>query len=181
MPGIGTKRGLALGLAFFFFSGAIWAGTYTGATVSANTTVSANCTISASGLNFGAYDPIGAQKTTALDNGSAQISVACVQGSSPTIALSLGLNASGSARRMKNTAVNDYLGYELYQPPSASPSTACTFPGSIIWGTSGANLFTPTAPSNKSTRAFYICATIPPGQDPSIGIYNDTITASVNF
>ena len=181
MRGIGTKRRLALGLAFFFFSCGLWAGTYTGATVSANTTVSANCTISATGLDFGAYDPSGAQTTTALDNGTAQIRVACVQGSAPTIALSLGLNASGSVRRMKNTSVTDYLEYELYQPPNASPGTACSFPASAVWGTSGANLFTPTAPSSKGTRAYFICATVPAGQDPSIGIYNDIITASVNF
>jgi spore coat protein U-like protein len=181
MPGIGAEHRLALGLAFFFFSCALCAGTYTGATVSANTTVSANCTISAGALNFGAYDPIGAQKTTPLENGSTQISIACVQGSAPTIGLSLGVNASGSTRRMKNTSATDYLVYELYQPPSASPTTACTFPASVVWGTSGANLFTPTAPSNKNARAYYICAAIPAGQDPSIGVYNDLITASVNF
>ena len=105
-----------------------------------------------------------------------------MQGSAPTIAFNLGLNASGSTRRIKNTSATDYLNYELYQPPGSSPNAACNFTSSlVVWGSSGSNLFTPSAPASKANRSFYICARIPSGQDPSVGTYNDTVTATVNF
>jgi spore coat protein U-like protein len=134
-------------------------------------------------LDFGAYDPIGTQRTNNLDVGTSQITIACVQGSAPTIAFNLGLNASGTTRRMlRTTTPADYLNYELYQPPGNSPNTPCSFGGSlVVWGTSGSNLFTPSAPPSKSNRSFFICARVPSGQDPSVGTYNDTVTATVNF
>ena len=179
---IGGKTGLALGLALLLYPCLSRAGTYTLATVSVNTTVSANCNVSTSALSFGAYDPIGTQKTNNLDVGTNQITIACVQGSAPTIAFNLGLNASGSTRRMKEASTIDYLTYELYQPPSSSPNTACNFSGSlVVWGSSGSNLFTPSAPPSKASRSFYICARVPSAQDPGVGTYNDTVTATVNF
>jgi spore coat protein U-like protein len=179
----GDGTGLAFGLALLLYAPLPQAGTYTLATVSVSTTVSANCTVATSALNFGAYDPIGAQATNNLDVGTNQISIGCVQGSAPTIAFNLGLNASGSTRRMLRTTIPaDYLNYELYQPPGNSPNTACNFSGSlVVWGSAGSNLFTPSAPPSKANRSFNICARIPSGQDPSVGTYNDTVTATVNF
>lgn len=178
----GGKTGLAFGLALLLYAPVPRAGTYTLATVSVSTSVSANCTVTTSTLNFGAYDPIGAQQTNNLDVGTNQISIACVQGSAPTIGFNLGLNASGSTRRLKNTSAADYLTYELYQPPGSSPNTTCNFGGSlVVWGSSGSNLFTPSAPPTKASRSFYICARVPSAQDPSVGTYNDTVTATVNF
>ena len=179
----GSKTGLASGLALLLYAPLLGAGTYTLATVSVSTTISANCTVATSTLNFGPYDPIGAQQTNNLDVGTNQISIACVQGSAPTIALNLGLNASGTTRRLlRTTTPADYLNYELYQPPGNSPNTACNFSSSlVVWGSSGSNLFTPTAPPNKASRSYYICGRVPSGQDPSVGTYNDTVTATVNF
>lgn len=176
------NTGLALGLALLLYVSLPLAGTYNLATVSVSTTISANCTVSTSALSFGAYDPIGTQKTNNLDVGSNQITIACVQGSAPTIAFNLGLNASGSTRRMKEASTVDYLNYELYQPPGNSPNTACNFSGSlVVWGSSGGNLFTPAAPPSKASRSFYICARVPSAQDPGVGTYSDTVTATVNF
>ena len=176
------STGLAFGLALLLYAPLPWAGTYSLATVSVSTTVSANCTVTTNALNFGAYDPIGAQATNNLDVGTNQISIACVQGSAPTIGFNLGLNASGSTRRIKNTTAAVYMDYELYQPPGSAPGTACNFGGSlVVWGNSGGNLFTPSAPPSKANRSFFICARIPSGQDPTMGTYNDTVTATVNF
>jgi len=181
---MGGKAGLAFGLALLLYASLPQAGTYALATVSVSTSVNANCQVTTSTLNFGAYDPIGAQATNNLDVGTNQISIACVQGSAPTIAFNLGLNASGSTRRMKNTSATDYLNYELYQPSAntSPPPAACNFSGAlVVWGSSGANLFTPAAPPSKASRSFNICARVPSAQDPSVGTYNDTVTATVNF
>jgi len=177
------STGLAFGLALLLYAPLPRSGTYTSATVSVSTSVNANCTITTNALNFGAFDPIGAQQTNNLDVGTNQISIACVQGSAPTIGFNLGSNPSGSTRRMLRTTLPaDYLNYELYQPPGNNPNTTCTFGGSLaVWGNSGSNLFTPAAPPSKASRSFYICARVPSGQDPSVGTYNDTVTATVNF
>src|SRR4051812_3523475 len=90
----GGKRGLAFGLALLLCAQLTPAGTYTAATVSVTTMVKSNCQVATSPLNFGAYDPIGVQRTNNLDVVTNQISIACVQGSVPTIALNAGNNSS---------------------------------------------------------------------------------------
>ena len=52
--------------------------------------VPSNCTISASPLAFGGYDPIGANRTTNLDT-TGSITVTCVKGTAPNIALGAAL------------------------------------------------------------------------------------------
>jgi spore coat protein U-like protein len=148
--------------------------------VSAN--VSANCTISTSAVAFGAYDPVVVNASTAL-NGSGSVSIACTKGSAPSITLDLGQNAVATQRNMKITTVglSDVLGYQLYQPPNTTPGTACTFPGTTVWGTSVAQTFTPTAPTTKASRTYNVCGTVSAGQDVNVGTYNDTVVATVNF
>ncbi|HEX8011318.1 MAG TPA: spore coat protein U domain-containing protein, partial [Casimicrobiaceae bacterium] len=75
----------------------------------------------------------------------------------------------------------DLLGYELYQPPNTTPGTACSFPGTQVWGSSGAAIFTPTAPSSKASRTYNVCGTVAAGQDVAVGSYQDTVVATVNF
>ena len=139
--------------------------------------VNANCTISTSMVDFGSYDPVVTNAASAK-TGSGAVTVACTKGSAPTIGLGLGSNASGSARRMTNGT--DMLSYELYLPPNATPGTAC---GALttIWGTSGANLFTPTSPANTAGRTFNVCGSIAGGQNVGVGTYSDTVVATVNF
>lgn len=171
--------GLAFGLASLIFaSGVAFAGTGT-ATLTATTSVNTNCTIAATAVAFGTYDPIGANLTAAL-NTSGSITIACVKGTAPTIGLSLGNNASGSTRQMAGS-ISGFLVYELYQPPTTSPGAACTFPGTTVWGTAGANLFTPTAAPSKTARTYNVCGSAPAGQDPNVGTYSDTVVATVTF
>jgi spore coat protein U-like protein len=75
----------------------------------------------------------------------------------------------------------NFLTYELYQPPNNAAGTACTFPAATVWGTTGANLFSPTAAPNKTARTYNICGTAARGQDPAIGIYADAVVATVTF
>ncbi|HEV2976420.1 MAG TPA: spore coat U domain-containing protein [Casimicrobiaceae bacterium] len=153
--------------------------TPTNLAVTAN--IAANCTISTTAVAFGAYDPVVVNAATAL-NGTGTVTIGCTKGSAPNITLGLGANASGSQRNMLNGANTDVLGYQLYQPPNNTPGTACpAVAGGTVWGTTGANIFTPTVPASKNTRAYNICGVVSAGQDVSVGSYSDTVVATVNF
>lgn len=139
----------------------------------------------ATAVAFGTYDPITANAPPASGgvnlNSTGSITITCTKGTAPTIGLSLGANASGSTRRMLSGAAN-YLTYELYQPPNNTAGTACTFPGTTVWGTAGANLFSPTATvSGKTAQIYNICGTVAAGQNPAIGTYADAVVATVTF
>ena len=141
--------------------------------------VDANCTISTTALAFGAYDPVVANASSALP-GTGSVAIACTKGSAPSITLSLGANAAGSQRNMKIVGGGtDVLGYQLFQPPDNTPGTAC--PGTTVWDTSVGGTFTPTAPTSKASRTYNVCGTVAAGQDVSVGTYNDTVVATVNF
>ena len=142
--------------------------------------INANCTISANPLAFGAYYPVVAKLTTAL-NGNGSVVIACTKGSAPNITLDLGKNAVGNQRNMLNTGNTDVLGYQLYFPTNNTTPSTCTFPGTTVWGTTAPNIFVPSTPTSKAPRTFLVCGTVAPGQDVSVGTYNDTITATVTF
>jgi len=174
-----ARIGLAFGLALFF-SGAAIAGVGTG-TFTAQTQVNANCTLSTSAVAFGNYDPIGANQSADL-NSIGTITIACVKGTAPSIALDLGANFVGSTRQMQNTTnPGNFMPYELYQPSSTAPNASCSFPGTTVWGSSGANLFNAGSAPSKNPRTFNVCGTIPAGLSPVIGSYQDTVVATVNF
>jgi spore coat protein U-like protein len=142
--------------------------------------ISANCTISTTAVAFGAYDPVVANAATAL-NGTGSVIVGCTKGSAPSITLGLGSNAVGTQRNMLNGSNTDVLGYQLYFPTNNATPSTCTFPGTTVWGTTGANIFTPTVPASKATRTYSICGTVTAGQDVSVGSYSDTVVATVSF
>ena len=143
----------------------------------AGASVAANCTIATAPVAFGAYDPVVANAAVAR-TGTGSITVACTAGSAPTITLGLGANAVGAVRKMASGA--ERLVYELYQPPNTTPGIAC---GALttIWGTAGANIFTPTSPASKVARTYNVCGSIAANQDVGVGAYSDTVVASVNF
>jgi spore coat protein U-like protein len=143
-------------------------------------TVSAACTIStASAIAFGAYDPIGANATAAL-TATGSVSVVCSKGATGlTIGIDNGAHSAGAQRQMVGAVATNLLQYNLYQPPNATPGTACTFPGTIAW-TTAAPLGIATAPS-KVARTFNVCGTVPAGQDAATGAYTDVVVATLNF
>jgi spore coat protein U-like protein len=150
------------------------------ANLAVTASIAANCTISTTAVAFGAYDPVVTNAATAL-NGTGSVIIGCTKGSAPTITLSLGANASGAQRNMLNGSNTDLLAYQLYQPTNNTTPSTCTFPGTTVWGTTGANIFTPLAPGSKASRTFMVCGTVAAGQDVSVGSYSDTVVATVNF
>jgi spore coat protein U-like protein len=146
--------------------------------LSVTASVTANCTIATTAVAFGAYDPVVANASTPLD-ATGTVTIACTKGAGPTITLGLGANASGSTRQM--TGTGGLLAYELYQQPSTTPGTACDYSSPTIWGTAGANIFTPTVAPSKTARSYNVCGRVAAGQDVGSGNYSDTVIATVNF
>lgn len=163
------------------FGSNAWAGT---STLVAQASVNTNCGVAAAAVAFGTYDPITTNAPPASGGvnltATGSITITCVKGTAPTIGLNLGAHASGSTRRMLSGAA-DFLSYELYQPPNNTAGTPCAFPGTTVWGTAGANLFSPIAAPNKTARIYNICGTVAAGQDPAIGTYADAVVATVTF
>ncbi len=152
-------------------------------TATANVGISANianvCTITTGAVAFGAYDPIVTNASSPL-NASGTVAITCTKGATTTVSLGLGNNAAGAVRKMKN-AGTDLLTYELYQPPNTTPGSACSYASPTVWGTAGANLFTPAAAPDKNARTYNICGQVASGQDLPFGSYTDTVVATVNF
>ena len=142
--------------------------------------VQTNCRISTTPVAFGQYDPIVAHRSADL-NASGAITVACVKGTAPTIALGAGANAAGSARRMRLATESEFLDYQLYQPPTNQSAAPCAFPGARVWGAAGPETFSAGAAPSKSARTYNVCGTVRAGQNPRVGNYADTVIATVNF
>ena len=142
-------------------------------------TVAAKCTITTTPLDFGEYDPVVANATTAL-NATGSVTVACTKGST---GLSVGLDNGGNfsgTRRMAGGG--DFLGYAVYRPPNNTPGTACSFPGTLAWGTTiGTDTLALTNAASKAARTYNVCGTIPAGQDVTVATYSDTVVATINF
>ncbi len=134
--------------------------------------VANNCTISTTALAFGAYDPVVANASTALDN-TGSVTITCTKGVATTIGLntgSNGANATGTTRAMKSGS--DYLSYEIYQNSGRT----------TLWGNSGGDAFTPANAPDRNPRTFTSYGRVPAGQDVPAGTsYTDTVTATVNF
>lgn len=162
------------------------AGVASATTLTSNLSVTANvaavCSISTTAVGFGAYDPVTANAAAPL-NATGGVTIACTKGAAPTITLGLGSNATGSTRRMLGGTSGGLLTYELYQQPSTTvPATACSYVTPTVWGTSGANIFTPSASPGKAARTYNVCGQVAAGQDvPVDASYTDTVVASVNF
>jgi spore coat protein U-like protein len=142
-------------------------------------TVAGNCVMVAPfTLNFGAYDPVGANAVANLDVAAAsQLQIKCTKNTSYQINLDNGLNANAgkTLRGMKGAAaVPDTLMYNLFT--TAARTT--------IWGTAmtgGAMPAAALATSALTTINIPIYGRIPAGQDVSVDNYQDTIVATVNF
>jgi spore coat protein U-like protein len=159
------------------FVGLASAGTAT-ANLNVSASVAANCTIGTASVAFGTYDPIVAHATSPLDATGA-VTITCTKGTATTITLGLGATPAGSTRQM--TGTGGLLAYELYQQPGTTPGTACNYTTPTIWGTTGAEIYTPTAAPSKVARTYNVCGRVPAGQDVGSGSYTDTVVATVNF
>jgi spore coat protein U-like protein len=145
-------------------------------------TVSQACSISTiSAIAFGTYDPIGVNATAPL-NATGQISVSCSKGAAGlTIGMDGGKHATSAQRAMQGATATNLLQYNIFQPPTNAPATACTFPGVTAWASTGTGMLTLSPSTSKLARLYNVCATIPGGQDATAEVYTDTVSATLNF
>jgi spore coat protein U-like protein len=162
------RRWLAAGAALLLVVGlaAPAAAASATANLSVSATVIATCTIQDATLNFGNYDPLSAVAT----DGSATLTYRCTRGTSPTIGLALGGNASGTTRRMKDAGTN-YLTYELYKEGTRIN----------VWGNSGTDLVSPGATASSGNQSVSVYGRVTASQDVPAGTYTDTVVATINF
>lgn len=131
-------------------------------------TVGSECTVSSSSVNFGAYDPVSANATTPRDS-TGTVNVYCTPGTLATVALDLGIHASGSTRRMLAGA--NLLTYEIYRDSTRT----------VVWNTTNTNSGTSTSKNTPINSGFIAYGRIPAGQDVAIGSYSDTVLVTVNY
>jgi spore coat protein U-like protein len=142
--------------------------------LSVTASVTANCTISTAPVAFGAYDPIVANATAAL-NGTGTLTVTCTSGASSAVTLGQGSNpgtgssAAAPARRLKDGGT-DFLTYKLF-----SDSGRLT-----VWGdTAGTGLAAATGTGSPTTLTVY--GAVDPGQNVPAGNYSDIVLATITF
>jgi spore coat protein U-like protein len=143
------------------------------------------CTIAVAGdLDFGAYDPVGANATAALA-GNTSLTLTCSRGTVSTIDLSTSANY-GAAVAGKRTMITgaggsgNQLAYDLFQPNAlGGAATQSATP----WGngTTGGSTFAVAAAPTIAARTVKVFGSIPAGQDASTGSYADAVRATVNF
>jgi len=139
-----------------------------------------NCSISVSNnMDFGNYDPVGANAAggSAL-TATSDITVVCTKGSSGvTVGLDQGANASATNRRLANAG--EFLNYSIADDLGNAWTQSSSTVGGVttVTGSVGYANFT-SAAAGVTHRA---TATLPAGQDVSVGTYTDTVTATVLF
>ena len=143
--------------------------------INVTATVNTSCTIDNVGaVNFGTYNPTSTTPTTA----AGLITVSCVRGTHPTIALDAGLNPNTSgARTMKHATATDVLAYQLYKPTGP----VCTGQETDAWGASGQALLDPGISNSSAAVSYSVCGKLDALQDVTTGSYSDTVIATVSF
>lgn len=145
-------------------------------TTTGNGSLVASCTTSATSLSFGNY----AFTTSAPTDAAGSVNVTCVSGLvslllSYDILLGAGSSGSYAARTMANGS--NQLQYNLY---AASPPAS-------VWGDgSGATTVVQYGPLLLAVLSQISCnypvyGRVPAGQNVPAGVYQDTITVTVNY
>ena len=133
--------------------------------VSAN--VDAVCTITTLPVAFGTYDPASA---TPLD-AAGSLEVTCTRGATGlTVDLAVGANAAGAVTttRALYDGVGEYLDYDLFTDNART----------ILFG---AGVAIADSTSSTIAQSVPVYGQMPAGQDAAVGLYTDTVLATINY
>ncbi len=137
-------------------------------TLNLQATVIAACRITASpAINFGNYDPVGANNaTTGADiDVDGSVDFRCTRGQTAHISMD---NGRSGARHLTN-ATTDFLTYELYQ--NAGRTT--------VWGSGAGNWLVSGPTTSAAAVTVPVYARLFRGQDAAVGVYQDTVNVTV--
>ncbi|MGC4089838.1 MAG: spore coat U domain-containing protein [Polyangiaceae bacterium] len=167
-------RGLAIVAACGLFGAGQAEAAFNSANLSVSASVGASCSISTSALAFGAYDPVVANSSTALD-GTGGVIVTCTNGASTTVTLGQGSNANtGSTdaaplRRMRDGATSNYLSYTIFQDSGHNTAWGNTTPTGLAY----------TGTGSSTTLSVY--GRVAAAQNVPAGTYTDVVVATITF
>lgn len=122
-------------------------------------------------LEFGIYDPLGANADSPLD-AVGGVSLICAAGTAAKIAILPGTGkhqVAGASRAMAGRS--DLLGYEIYKDPERKD----------VWSGLGSGAFEVPADPTVMRHEVPIYGRIPAGQDVIPGPYADLATVLVEF
>jgi spore coat protein U-like protein len=128
--------------------------------------VVSDCRLDAHDLDFGRYDPVGANKSAPLDNRSF-LEVTCTALTNLKIEIDACAHATGQQRSLQGP-LNMPLKYELMKSAAGAR-----------WGT-GAEALTFKTPTGDMHRVT-VFGRIPAGQDVPAGQYADTCVVTVSY
>lgn len=149
-------------------------GTGEAGTVRVTVTVTPDCTLQTSDINFGSAPLAGSFAPV-----TSSLSIRCTKGSAYTVGMSMGNQPADELRRMKNSASNDYLKYQIFKQMN----------GTERWGPEGnERRASETADSGAQSldgttfQNFQFRAQVVPEQPtPPAGSYSDNVIVDVRF
>jgi spore coat protein U-like protein len=157
---------VAVAAALVMATGA-WAGQST-ALVWVSTRVEPQCRVSGATMNFGSYNPVGANATQPLD-AETTFDVQCTPGSRVSVTLESGLYPDSSERRLSGTTRGARrLAYELYSDASRQRPWTSASPLSLLG-------------FGRAPQRVRVYGRIPQGQDVPAGSYQDSVLIVVSF
>lgn len=171
------KSFIAAAVATVFAIPAAQAATATG-TLTVKATVAASCTVNTSAtgtttdavLDFGTVSSFAANTDASTSSaGGSQVGVLCNNGTSWTLALDGGQNASGTSQRQMSGGTSELIPYDLYT--DSGYTTAIGISTTALSGT-----------GTGSEQKYDIYGRIPAGSTlPSVGSYIDTVTMTITY
>jgi spore coat protein U-like protein len=136
-------------------------------TLTVQATVSDACSVADAALTFGAVNPTSGILLPVTTN----IGVTCTLGTSFTVGLGDGSNATGGARRLRRGVTSDYLTYELYKDILMTSRFGNAQTGDRA---SGLGLGITSTP-------IIVYGAIPAGQTAASGSYSDSVQITLYY
>lgn len=140
----------------------------TGGNLNIQATVVDTCSVTDASLDFGTVDPAAGTTVPATTT----IDVTCNLGTGYSVGLNDGANASSGARRLKRGSATEYLGYELYQDPTATTRFGDAVEAERVTELTGLGILPNVIP---------VYGQIAAGQAASAGVYSDVVQITVYY
>lgn len=145
------------------------------ASLAVSADVQPSCIVTTSAVAFGAYDPLATHTPGNPLLGAGSVTITCATGLPVTIRLGqstpavAGSTDTAPTRAMTGPSATDKLSYNLYTDAARTD----------LWGNTTATGVGDTGTGAPHATAIF--GRVPGGQNVASGLYNDSVTASVDF